>query len=851
MSSRWPSSLLSSTNQQLTERIEQLSVELESKRSAVVEAREVVELIQKNQRQTQRQERAAAEALAVKRAAVERDEGALKQLQQEIEGTGRQVRRLQDEEVRVSSAAAALEASMELQRQRLVEEQSSAVTLEAEVKGIVVAHLARQRVGEELSAAQRELSSAVWVRLEKLNNRVRLSTQQLADARAEHQIILKELDAAQHSLREAVKDQSESLRALDLVHSQSSELDAHVVANAAAMEGLQRTAQEKAELRDRMRASLARFSEDNKQRAAARDHQRSRYDKQLHALREVVEGIREDEGRLTSYTGRHHAEDSCLQQQRRELDHIVRLCDEKAALLVLERERHAALLQTRAELDKQARTNTPAPAALRGLVLSLSRQKELLEERIARVQLRLGEAVQVFVQEGRRGDEVNAALSTVQQDRRVLVTSQESAESEAHLLRQRCGQLEELLAERRALLPSMEALAQERRAQRQEAWMRDIAELRTSLLRVQREQLLLRQGITTLNGSVHRTRRAQADGDASQGSALTALRLLEKEVLALEQEERDVVETARSCGLQHEQAAVGLQSLMKAADANVEVLKGTAGIESFLRAEVQIKEDQIQASMQGRLVELHLHENELHGLAEELQRHDRKLRLLRMRYEEVMSSLTRASQKPLLEEHSDAPPPLPPLGRVDSAADPETVHAHLLLRRSYEREHLMQRGNYLDLRLVALDRETTTLRHMLDGLRSSASSPPTAAEVFLTEKEVGRSGVLVSADPNALSAAAPAAVQPPCSTADVKDQLRSERLAKEHYWKLEVDLLEETMSVMSRERDRTRVQLAQLRLTLKELQSTEKQKRMRLQKLREAVERSHRQANAAAMRGIK
>lgn len=851
MSSRWPSSLLNATNQQLTERIEQVSFDLESKRNAVEESREVVELLKRNQKNIERQAKTAAEALASKRETLERDEGKLKQLCLEADAAGRQVRSLKEEEARLASAAAALEASMEHQRRRLEEGQKSAVALEAEAKEIILAHLARQRVGEELSAAQRELSSTVWAKLDRLNDKVRASAQQLESARVEHAQVLMELGATQRNLQDVVKDQSDSVRALELVHAQSSQLDAHVAMNAATMETLQRATLEKKETREHMQSSLDRCLAEHKQQAATRDRHRDRYDRQLHALRQLVDAIRHSETDMTTFTNRQHAEESFLHQQRRQLDYVARLCEDKMSLLTLEKARHTALMETRAVLDQQSKTNVPSPAALHELALSLSHQKEVLETRLERAQARLSEAIQIFVMEGRRGDRVNEAIVEKQRERRALAGSQETTECEAHMLRERCAQLEELLAERRALLPSMEALALEQRAQRQESWMREIEQLRSALLRAQREHQQLRNGITTLSSSTYRTRKGLEDGGTAQTTTLKALRLLEGEIAALEQEQRITAEEERKAVLQFEQATVTLQSLMKAADTNVGVLKETAGMESFLRAEVQIKEEQIQAEMQGRLVELHLHENELHGLGEELQRNCKKLSLLRMRYEEVMASLARASQKPLNEEKDGVLLPLPALDTVPAAVNPETVHAHLLLRRSFEREQLMQRGNYLDLRLVALDRETSTLRLMLDGMRTAAPSHPnegaSAARVAATGMKK-QSGALVSADANALAAGGGPL---PSSPAVMKSELLNNAVAKEQYWKVEANLLEEAMTAMSHERDRTRVQLSELRFTLKALQGTEKQKRMRLQKLRELVERSHKMANAAAIRGIK
>jgi chromosome segregation ATPase len=862
MSSLWPSSLLNATNQRLTERIEQLSVDLASKRNSVVELRDVVELLRKNQQEAWRQQKAAAHALASKREELEKDEGRLKQLTQEIEATTRRVRYLKEQEARLTTVVASVAESMQHKRRTLEEEQKTAVTLEEQVKTSVLEHLARQRVGEELSASQRELSSAVWTKLERLNDRVGDSTRQLAEAREEHHHVLRELEAVQHNLQEAVKEQSDGVRALELVHAQSSQLDGHVVANAASMEVLKIAAQEKKEMRDSMRSALERCLAENKQRTVARDRHRSRYDAQLYTLRQLVEGVREAEEHLMGCVHRQHAEEHFLQQQRRELDRIVHLYEEKMSLLELEKVRHDALVEVRAMLlDKQNHADAPSPAALRDLILTLSRQKELLEDRLERARVKLTGAIQSLVLEGRKGDQMNEALTTLQTNRKALVASQDTVEGKVRLLKQHCTRLEELLAERRALLPSMQALAQEQRSQRQESWMRDVEQLRTTLLAAQRDHQQLLRGITMLRSSLYRTQKSLQDGGALQNTTMDELRVLEGEVSMLEQEECSTAAEQENVASQLEQANVALQSLMSAADTQVDMLKDAAGVESFLRAEVQIKEEQIQAEMQGRMVELHLHESELHQLSEELQRHSKKLTLLRMRYEEVMASLVRASQKPLNEELDDASLPLRPLDPSVANTNPEAVHAHMLLRRSFEREQLVQRGNYLDLRLVALDRETSTLRHMLNSLRVPSSSPRlpetgAGADSGASDRtktcSAGNTeendGVLVGSSVNASPARE---VQSSCSIAAMKDQLVGNELAKEHYWKMEMDLLDETMTAMTRERDRTRVQLNKLRSTLKALQGTEQQKRMRLQKLRDAVVQSHKKANTAAMRGIK
>ncbi|KAL7710552.1 hypothetical protein N2W54_006123 [Lotmaria passim] len=862
MSARWPSSLLNSTNRQLTERIEQLSADLESKRSTVAELREVVALLKKDQQQTRKRERTVAEALTSKREALEKDEGRLKHLGFEIDANARRARGLQEEETRLMSAVAAMEAAMGHKRHRLEEEQKMTLELEAEVKEIVLANLARQREGEELSAAQREFSSTIWAKLERLNEQLSASTRLLADARAEHSHVLRKLDAVQHSLHDAVREQSDGVRALELVHAQSSQLDTRVVTNATAMEALMRAAGEKAELRERLRSSLDRCLADNKRCVTARDRHRRRYDRQLHTLRQLVESIRDEEAHLVGCTSRQHAEEHLLEQQRRELDRITLLCEERTALLALEKARHVALSEARTLLDKQASAGAPSPAALHDLVLSLTRHRDLLEDRLERAQLRLTWAIQAFEQEGRKADEINEALGEVQKKRRTLAESQETTESEAHLLKQRCTQLGELLGDRRALLPSIQALAQEQRAQRQESWAREVEQLRATLQGAQREYQQLLQGVTTLRSSLLRTRKVLENGETSQSTTIHELRLLEGEVGRLEQEQAITTATQRRAASQVEQASVTLQSMMKTADAQVGVLKEAAGAESFLRAEVQIQEDRIQAEVQNSLVKLHLHEGELHELNEELQRHKKKLGLLRMRYEEVMASLARASQKPLNDEHSDASLPLPPLDPVAATTNPEAVHAHLLLRRSFEREQLMQRGNYLDLRLVTLGRETSTLRHMLDSMRTpSTASPLSEATVcvdgaaadeptaFLTENH-NRTGTLASVERRGLPLANNAPLL--CGASAVtKDQLIDRELAQERYWKLELDLLDEAMGAMTRERDRARAQQNELHSTLKELQSTAKQKQMRLQKLHDAVERSHRKANTAAIRGVK
>lgn len=852
MSSRWPSSLLNPTNQQLTEQIEQLSIELESKRSTIAETREVVELLKKNQQEVRRQEKATAEALASTREAVDGDEGKLKQVTQEVEGSARRVRSLTEEQTRLTAAVAAVESSMEHKRRRLEAEQQAAAAAEAQAKEIVLEHLARQKVGEELAAAQRDLSSTVWARLERLNAQVSFTTKQLAEARAEHDHVLRELNAVQHNLQDAVQDQSDSVRALELIHAQTTQLDARVATNAAAMQTLKNAAREREELRERLRITLEHCIAENNQRSAARDRERGRYDQQLYNLRQIMEGLREAVGQLTGCTSRHHAEEHFLQQQRRQLAHILHLCEEKAALLAVEKARHAALVKARAQLQKETVAGGPSPSALRDLLLSLSHQQELLENRLERAQQRLAEAIQIFVQEGRRGDHVNDALAEVQRRRKAVAETHDTTESEVHLVKQRCMQLEELLRERQALLPSMQALAHEQRAQRQESWVREVAQLRTRLLDAQREYQQLLQGVITLRGSVRRTRTSLDNGGAAQGSTLEEMRLLEGEVARLEQEAQSTAVQQQSAVAQAEQAGVTLQSLMKAADVQVGALKEAAGVESFLRAEVQIKEEQIEAEMQSRRVELHLHESEVHELNEELQRHRKKLGLLRMRYDEVMGALARASQKPLNEEQGDTSLALslPPLDPAAASTNPEAVHAHLLLRRSFEREQLMQRGNYLDLRLVALGRETSTLRHMLEGLRApstSSAAPPIegvgvvgkvlpGADTTVNGSGTTQGGALVSANVN--------------SPLVVKSQLVSNEFAKERYWKEELELLDGAMLAMAQERDRARVQLNELRTTLKDLQGTEKQKRTRLQKLRDLLARSHKRANAAAMKGF-
>ncbi|CAG9582476.1 conserved hypothetical protein [Leishmania major strain Friedlin] len=844
MSSRWPSSLLNATNKRLTERIEQLTFDLNTKRNSVAEQREVVALLKKHQHEAQQQVKIAAEALECERAAVENDEGKLKQLQLEAEADARRARQSKEAETQLSQAVSALESTLDQRCRALSGQREIAVELEKEARELVSAHLSRQRVGDELTAAQRELSSTVWSTLGRLNEQVCVATRRLEEVRGERLHVLQEVDAMHLALQYAVKDQAESLRALELVYVQTSQLDAQVLANAKSMEVLVAAARERKKLRGELQATLERLRGDSQRQALAHDLKRERYDKQVHALQKAVAALREDEEHSVILRRCEQAEVQQLCQQRRELEHVILLCEEKRQLLTQKQARRDALEGARALMQRQESTGQPSPAALCDMILALEQQEALLEDRVERTCAKLTGAIQTFMDEGRRGEHFNAAVADKMKAKLSLVSDQEASEGHVQLLRERGRKVEEALTERQALLSSMQALALEQRAQRQASWLREIEQLRGTLLRVQRDHQQLLHGTTTLRSSWHHTRKALEEKGMSQVKVLSDLRLLEAEVSRLDQEMSAAVEEHNSRLLQHEQAGVTLQSLMKAADAQVGALKEAAGAEAYIRAEVQIVEERIQADMQGALVELHLNENEVHELSEELQRHRKKLNLLRLRYEEVVTSMARAAQKPLNEEEGVGIP-LPLLNSASDTCTPEAVHAHLLLRRSYEREQLMQRGNYLDLRLVALDKETSTLRHMLDGLRSSrrvtSEHVNALGEVFSTAKRAGASSIK-----NCSSQLAPSA--PSCSPALIKKELLSSAKTSEHYLTAELQLLDETLAAMSQQRDDSRVRLHEMRATLKELQDTERQKRMQVQKLRESAQRSRKLANVVSVK---
>ncbi|KAG5492538.1 hypothetical protein JKF63_01116 [Porcisia hertigi] len=843
MSSRWPSSFLNATNKRLTERIEQLTLDLDTKRNSVSEQREVVALLKKHQHRAQQQVKITAEAVERERTAVDNDESKLKQLQQEAEAAARQARRAKETETQISQAVSALESTVAQRGRALSGQREVGVELEERAKELVSMHLSRQRVGDELAAAQCQLSSTLWVTLDRLNEQVRVATRRLEEARDEHLHVLQEADAMEGALQDAVRDKVESVHALELVYLQTSQLDAQVQANAKIMETCLEAAREKEKLRGELQATLTRLLEDNKRQALARDFKRQRYDRQVQALQKAAAALREDEASSTSTKRSEQAEVQQLSHQRRELEHIILLCEEKRQFLALQQARRDALEEARAQMQRQGSTGKPPPAALRNMIVDLMRQEALAEDRIERTRAKLTDAIQTFMAEGRKGEQVNAAVGDRMKAKSALISEQEASEGQVQLLKERCSKLDAALTERRMLLPSMHALALEQRAQRQDSWLREIDQLRGVLLRVQRDHQQLLRGTVTLRSSLQHTRKALEGKDVSQAKMLDDLRLLGEEVPRLEREMAATVEERNSRLLQDEQAGVTLQSLKKAADVQVGSLREAAGIEVYLRAEVQIEEERIQADMQGALLELHLNEKEVHELSEEFQRLRKKLSLLRLRYEELMASMARAAQKPLNEEQEVATP-LPLLNSEGAADNPESVHASLLLRRSYEREQLMQRGNYLDLRLVVLDRETSTLRHMLEGLRSSRCATKEhlyAIDRFSsTTEEAGVSSIKHCDVP-------PGSLSPSGFPVLTKDQLLGSAEATKHYWKEELQLLDEALVAMSRQRDDLRVRLHEMHTTLKNLQDTERQRRMQLQRLREGLRRSLKSTNVVGV----
>ncbi|GET92628.1 hypothetical protein, conserved [Leishmania tarentolae] len=843
MSSRWPSSLLNATNKRLTERIEQLTLDLDTKRNSVIEQREVLALLKKHQHEAQQQVKSTAEALGRERAAVENAEGKLKQFQLEAEADARRACKLKEEETQLSQAVSALELALDQRCRALSGQRELAVELEEEAKELVSAHLSRQRVGDELAAAQRELSSTVWATLSRLNEQVRVATRRLEEVRGERLYALQEVDAMHLALQHAVKDQAESLRALELVYAQTSQLDAQVRENAKSMEVLVGAAREGEKLRSQLQATLERLRGDNKRQELTHNLKREQYDKQVHALQKAAAALREDEERSVISTRCNQAEVQQLCQQRRQLEHVILLCEEKRQLLTQQQVRRDALESACALMQRQESTGQPSPAAMRDMILALERQEALLEDRVERTYAKLTEAIQIFTDEGRKSEHFNTAVADKMKTKLSLASDQETAEGHAQLLKERYRKLEEALAERQALFSSMQALALEQRAQRQASWLREIEQLRGTLLRVQRDHQQLLHGTATLRSSWHHTRKTMEEKGVSQGKVLSDLRLLESEVSRLDQEMTATVEEHSSRLLQHEQAGVTLQSLMRAADAQVGALKEAAGAEAYLRVEVQIEEERIQAGMQGTLVELHLNEKEVHELNEELQRHRKKLNLLRLRYEEAVTSMARVVQKPLNEEEG-GDIPLPLLNSESDTCTPEAVHAYLLLRRSYEREQLMQRGNYLDLRLVALDKETSTLRHMLDGLRSSRRATTECASIVGELTSVKKTGASSIENCNSQVRAS----TPSCSPALMKQQLLSGTEASEHYWRAELQILDETLASMSQQREESRMRLHEMRSTLKELQNTHRQKRMQVQKLRESVQRSRKVTSVVSVK---
>lgn len=834
MSARWPSTLLNSVNRQLAEQIERLTADLEVKAHHCAEQKTLVENLRKYCHHVQEETKRCGGLLETTKSAVEKAEGELKQLLPQLDGDTRRLRQLLEQADNLNSSVSSFEEALQQQRKVLLGCQEESILLEAEVKVIVSEHASRQRVGEDLTSAQEKLSSVIWARLEQLNSEVATRMELLERGRKEHERILLEVERMQKLVQAAVTDQAENVEAAQLVHQQTSVLDEQILANAQTMEVLRKEAQEKQSEVKRLHTLLTELRMFQQERKSACDIHRTKMNQRTAAFQELHEALQQIETAIQGSKRRRAVEGQRLVQQHRQLQHLLSLFNDRGQVLEQERLHWRSMEGALKDLRREMDTGQPSLAALQDMLLSLSRQKSLLDDRVERTLGQLTSARQTFIDEGQRCEQINDAIAQKQSEYNALVDVAAMEGEKAKLLKASAEQLGALLSEREELLPQIRAIEAEQRSQKVAFLTREATRLREELGHAQREYRLLRQGTTALRSSVYRAAQSMGETDETQDTAEKAVRLLEIELTTLEAETKSIEKQRNLKRLQQDQSDVALSTLLKVAEAETGALKEVAGVESYLRAEVLMQEDSLEADMRGALLELHLHEKEVHELYDEQQRHVRKIELLRLRYEEVMAALARSVQRPMSgegNEGSSFPRLEKLLGCAEQGGDqtsPEHLHACLVLQRSYEREQLMERGSYLDLRLVALDRETSALRHMLDALRASAGTSSVtnvrkAAVDSLAKAEVRREEPIIMKGHGTTSSSA----------------LQALNVMADHdyYLGVELKLLEEGLVSMSKQRSSVRSQLHQLHSVLRTLQDEVRRKTVESQRLADNLQR--------------
>lgn len=805
----WPTTVLNVTNRRLVEDVKRLTGELTAQQSACEQHREVLELMRVNLSQTKEQSKHVELILTDACKAMAQEESSIKELKNECDGAARRAKQLDADRTRLWEMIQQVHTATSAKLAALQENHTQSELLEDMVKQAVLHHIARQKVGKELEAESTKLSSTVTAKLAGLHDEVKQQERSLVAAIDEHKTVLTALGRVRNCLKEIAKDRVEGVQALALVIKQCEEADKGILHNVDTATNLQAQMAEKVKVRQGLHDRLAELQRTGAKSVKAREVKRQIYDARVNTLREVMTSLHEAAGPAEALRRQLDAGRQYARQLRSSLDDLIVRSTEKKRLLDSNGETYSRLREVSQSILQQEEEDGTSPAQLERLYAGLFQNLQALERRAENIQAYVSRAIAELVQEGRYGDVIQEKLSYTK-------LTQRSLYSEAASVRERQGEtaralqaMENRLSAMREQLSETQSAAATETAVHRHQLEESVAQLKDQLQTSSDQHRQLVRDLSALRSALYRGTKALEEVRSQRMIADSANSLHETEVSRLEAELHQLGQTVDNCESQETRATVTLKSMQAAAREQLGSVRNTAGMDAHLRAFAQIEDAHIESDMHSAKVELHLHQGARRELGEELRRHQRRRDLLQSRYAELMQSLAarqRAEGGPLVE-----------LPTLNTEATPIALHARLLLQRSFEREELMEKGNYLDVRLLSVERETQNLQRVLETMRLEKAS--TTIE----------GGNLQVTPPKQCPKAALG------STSSAAGSLQEGLLSRQKLLQVELARQEEALKTMGAQRDSARDRMRRLTQTLKTLKTTEKQKQKKLLTLREEV----------------
>ncbi|CAD2214528.1 hypothetical protein ADEAN_000197500 [Angomonas deanei] len=717
----WPFHLLNSSNKRLHEEIGRRNTELVGRQKAIAENKDIVALMKKNLVDSNRQIKTLQSSLTVGANTLEALASETKQLTAETEGARRvshsqenNIKRLKELEISLHNAFNNLSASLK-EKTKLSRE------IELEAQQVVVSHLERQHFGEALEKEKQSLSTSVWAKLEGLHLTLAERRNKLELLQSEHDSVLRQLDRVRAQLQEALADQRNNIQEMGLVSKESAALDKAIEANTEKMSLLKDEQSRLEGVRQEEYELLNKLTENLKRQKHAVDTRQRKLNQKNSELTDIVERLRDELNQTEVLKSQKHADSQHYRAILVEYQNLYILAEEKQEILEVQKRRLQFLKDTLNTIEKEIASSCQvSPFALRELYGDLQRQLEYLEERIERATEKKVLAISAFHNEAKLDDNINKNIKSLKKQLVEIEKNEEWSRDTMTVLSSNLGDLEANTEERKKEVREAKASLEEMRQKSQYLLRTKVAELERILTQHMDDNNRLLRDNTALRSSLIRNVNALDQNRNAQSNNIEKERLIEIEIDSLTQELTNLREERNSIKAKLGGGEAMLQMLLDSAAAQLKTRQGVAGIEDLLRAQAQIEMDKINAEMQGALLELHLEQNDQREQVDSLQRLSRKRDLIRSRYEELMASLARKMKRPLEEAEDESGVVLTSSMESDGLR-PEEFHARMLLQRSILRERLMERGNYLDLKIVSLERETNALRATLDAFKAEKS----------------------------------------------------------------------------------------------------------------------------------